>query len=270
MQQKRLIVGIDLGTASATASHVIVNDSFTPEGRLHRERGRATTTNIRDWPGGNIGDATGKVCVPTDLIYEKKAHGKLLYWGYRAQQYQDDPYPDIHPNSVFIIEHIKLLLQDHNDVDGNTVAMERYRALRRTLIATLRRRPEEIFEDFLNEIITHVIGSAHRKYFHGICSTKIELLLAFPSGWPDYLHTMVAKMGSRAMIKALEANNLQNMTFAIENVYTVSETLCGIKEWLRDTIADTSNDPELPGTNLDELNVCRQYLYLGEYSLIRS
>jgi len=256
MQQRTLIVSIDLGTSATTASHIIVHDSFTPEGKLHRERGRVSITNIRDWPGGNKGDATGNVCVPTDLVYSK-ADRKLLFWGFQAQQYLDDPYPEIHPDTVFVVEHIKLLLQDPDEAKTSTVASERYRVLRNRLIATLGKQPREVFEDFLNELIAHVIGSAHRKYFNGIHSCKVELVLAFPSGWPDYIHTTVAGIGARAMANAITTNDLQNMVFGIEDVYTVSETLCGVKEWLRDTIAEaaTSSDLDPQGTNLDELNV---------------
>jgi hypothetical protein len=261
MQQKTLIISVDLGTSATTASHIIVQDSFTPEGKLHRQRGRVSITNIRDWPGGNNGDATGNVCVPTDLIYSKE--GQLLCWGFQAQQYLDDPYPEIHPDTVFVVEHIKLLLQDPDEAKIRTVASERYRALRDRLITTLGKQPDEVFEDFLNEVVAHVIESANRKYFTGIGSCKIELVLAFPSGWPDYIHTMVAGIGARAMAKAIAANQLQNIVFGIENVYTVSETLCGVKEWLRDTIAEatTSNDMDLQETNLDELNVSRGHYY---------
>lgn len=254
-QQRTLIVSIDLGTSATTASHIIVNDSFTPEGKLRRQRGRVNITNIRDWPGGSNGDATGNVCVPTDLIYTKEDR-KLFLWGFRAQQYLDDPYPEIHPDTVFVVEHIKLLLQDPDSAIISTPASRRYRALRDRLTTTLGKQPEEVFEDFLNEVIAHIIGSANRKYFNGISGFKVELVLAFPSGWRDSIHTRVAGIGARAMAKAIAANDLRDMVFGIENVYTVSETLCGVKEWLRDTIAEaiTSIDMNVQGTNLDELN----------------
>jgi hypothetical protein len=266
MQQRTLIVSIDLGTSATTASHIIVSDSFTPDGKLRRQRGRVNITNIRDWPGGNNGDATGNVCVPTDLIYSK-ADRKLFLWGFRAKHYLDDPYPEIDPDTVFVVEHIKLLLQDPDNATISTPASRRYRALRDRLTATLGKQPEEVFEDFLNEVIAHIIGSAHRKYFNGISAFKVELVLAFPSGWPDFIHTRVAGIGARAMAKAIAANDLQDMVFGIENVYTVSETLCGVKEWLRDTIAEatTSIDLNLPGTNLDELNVREPHIYGVEY-----
>ena len=73
------------------------------------------------------------------------------------------------------------------------------------------------------------------------------------------------------MAKAIAANDLQGMVFGIENVYTVSETLCGVKEWLRDTIAEatTSLDLDVQGTNLDELNVREQLIYGVEYLLVQ-
>jgi len=257
-QRKTLLLSIDLGTSSTTASHISVNDSFTPEGRLRRERGRVNIVNIRDWPGGNMGDATGNVCVPTDLIYNKEDR-RLLFWGFQAQQYLDDPYPEIDPDTVFVVEHIKLLLQHPDSVNSSTATKERYRELRDRLTATLGKQPLEIFEDFLNEVVSHVIGSANRKYFSGISSHNVELILAFPSGWPDSIHTMVSGIGARAMAKAFAAHELQNMAFGIENVYTVSETLCGVKEWLRDAIAEATDsnslDTAITETNLDGLNV---------------
>ncbi|KAL5320456.1 hypothetical protein ACEPPN_011261 [Leptodophora sp. 'Broadleaf-Isolate-01'] len=245
MQQTTLIVAVDLGTSATTGSHVIVSDSFTPDGKLHRAKGRVSVTNIRDWPGGSHGDATGN-----------PSGAKALLWGFRAQQYLDDPCPDLPPDAVFVVEHIKLLLLDPIIAITDTPASRRYHALRNRLIATLGKQPEDVFEEFLNEVIAHIIGSANRKYFNGISSFKVELVLAFPSGWPEYLHTKVAGTGARAMAKAIAANNLQNMTFGIENVYTVSETLCGVKEWLRDTIAEATTSIELgcQGINLDEVH----------------
>ncbi|KAL2060581.1 hypothetical protein VTL71DRAFT_9222 [Oculimacula yallundae] len=255
MQQTTLIIAVDLGTSATTASHVIVSDSFTAEGKLNRQKGRVSVTNIRDWPGGSHGDATGNVCVPTDLIYSR-ANGKLLLWGFRAQQYLDDPCPDIPLDEVFVVEHIKLLLLDPINAIADTPASRRYHTLRNTLIATLGKQPEDVFEEFLDEVIAHIIQSANRKYLNGISSFKVELILAFPSGWPDYLHTKVAGTGAKAMAKAIAANKLQNMTFGIENVYTVSETLCGVKEWLLDTIAEATTSIELDqqGTNLNDIN----------------
>lgn len=163
---------------------------------------------------------------------------------------------------MFVVEHIKLLLLDPIIAITDTPASRRYHALRNRLIATLGKQPEDVFEEFLNEVIAHIIGSANRKYFNGISSFKVELVLAFPSGWPEYLHTKVAGTGARAMAKAIAANNLQNMTFGIENVYTVSETLCGVKEWLRDTIAEATTSIELgcQGINLDEVHVGTQHI----------
>jgi hypothetical protein len=260
MQRTTLIVAIDLGTNATTASHVIVHDSFTAEGGLYRDRGEVSVTNVRDWPGGSNGAAIGNVCVPTELIY-RKADRKLLLWGFYATQHLHDPLSDIEPETVYLVEHIKLLLQTHEDatiISSSTA--RRYRELRNTLIATLDKQPEEVFEDFLNEIVRHVIKSANRKYFNGISSFNIELLLAFPSGWPDYLRTKVAEIGARAMTNAIAANGLKNVVFGVENVYTVPETLCGAKEWLRDTLAETRAlvDMGFQRTNLDEINVRQQ------------
>lgn len=59
------------------------------------------------------------------------------------------------------------------------------------------------------------------------------------------------------MTKAISKSSLQNMNFGIENVYTVSETLCGVKEWLRERVAEAtfSIDLDQQVINLNELNV---------------
>lgn len=259
MRQRTLLVAIDLGTSSLTASHIIVEDTFAADGKLCRDKGKVDIADIKDWPGGDIGHAIGHVCVPTSLIY-RKDDCKLWLWGFIAQQYLDDPCPDVQLDAVFVVEHIKLLLLDSDNVTTSTSTSQRHQELRDQLVTTLGKHPEEVFEDFLNEVINHVIKSAIHRYNNSISSCNIELLLAFPSGWSDALHTKVSGIGARAMAKAIAANDLKDMTFGIENVYTLSETLCGIKECLRSTIATASTtddiDLNLKAKNFNELNVC--------------
>ena len=63
-----------------------------------------------------------------------------------------------------------------------------------------------------------------------------------------------------AMEKALEAHHLINITFGIQNVYTVSETLCGVKEWLETALEEATASIALAiaPTNIDDLNVGSQ------------
>jgi hypothetical protein len=263
-------MAIDLGTSATTANYVMVRDSLDADGKQHREK-CWSVNDVRDWPGGHLGDATGNLCVPTDLVYDK-ALRQLLFWGFEAQHYLDEPFPEINPDRVFVVEHIKLLLPDPDKAKVPTSASARYRNKREELAETLGKHPYEVFEDFMTEVVGHVIESAKRRYNNGIHSCQVELVLAFPSGWPDYIHTAVAEIGARAMKKGISKNCLQNMTFGIENVYTVSETLCGVKEWLRDNIAEAtvSVDLDQQTINLDELNVSRLGLYRPEQLSVKA
>jgi hypothetical protein len=256
MPQNTLIVAIDLGTSATTASHARVQDSFDNQGKSRREK-LGSVFDVKDWPGC-IEGATGNVCVPTDLVYHRHTR-QLLFWGYEAQQYLDDPFHDIPDHDVFLIETIKLLLPDPDEAKVPSAASARYRALREKLRATLGKQPDEVFEDLLSRVLEHILHNAKRKYSIGLHNHQVELVLAFPSGWPDQIHTRVARIAARALKKAIEIHELRNMTFGIENVYTVSETLCGVKEWLRETVAEAalSDDFDPQAINLDELNVSR-------------
>lgn len=257
MVQHTLIVAVDLGTSATTASHARVRDSVDIQGKLHRE-GLGSVSDVQDWPGC-IEGATGNVCVPTDLIFYRVSR-ELLFWGFEAQQYLDDPFHDIPYRDVFVVETIKLLLPDPDEAKAPSASSERYRKMRQVLTTTLGKQPDEVFEDFLNPVLEHVLHNATRKYSIGLHNHHVELVLAFPSGWSDQIHTTVARIGGRALQKAITKLGLKNMTFGIEKVYTVSETLCGVKEWLRETVAEgySSVDYDPQPTNLDELNVSRQ------------
>lgn len=258
MPHSSVLFGIDLGTSSTTASYCIVKDELNAKGELTRTRYKGVNViEVKDWPGGNKNDAIGNICVPTDLIYDR-ASRELRFWGFEAKQYLDDDNPEIKPESVVHVEHIKLLILDPAESNVATPATERYRTQRDQIIQELGKQPEEIFEDFMNHTIHHVVTNATRRYINSLKENdNVELILAFPSGWPDHIHTKVAGIGARAMRKAIDAHKLQNMRFDVENVYTVSETLCGVKEWLREAIAEAeiSNDLDQEGTNLDEFNV---------------
>jgi len=85
------------------------------------------------------------------------------------------------------------------------------------------------------------LESAQRNYAAsgGISGCKVELVLAYPSGWDVYIHKRVAMIGARVLKGAFAKQNLTNMKFDIEDVYTVSENLHGIQEWLRTTVAES-------------------------------
>lgn len=256
MEQRTVLFGIDLGTSATTANYCTVRDSRDSRGNLVRQKGNKVT-EIKDWPGCDIGETIGNICVPTDLIYNKNTR-ELLYWGFEAKRFLDadesDPFLEIKHDQAFHVEHIKLLIPDPDRAKLETTASARYRDQRKELIRVLGKQPHEVFRDFINRIIEHIVTSANSNIVHGLGNDKIELVLAFPSGWDDYIHTMVAEIGARAVEEAIHKSKLKNIKFGIENVYTVSETLCGVKEWFRDAIAEAaSSDDLIEGTNLDEL-----------------
>lgn len=255
-----LVIAIDLGTSATTASYVLARDSYDAEGVLHRKY--TAKIHVRDWPGAGSGDPIGKYCLPTELVFDRVSR-RLLFWGFGAEQYLDDPCPEIPTEQVFVVKHIKLALPipDETKVSRETAA--RYRAIRERLKMDLQKDPFEVFQDYMDQVLGHIIWSARDKYDSLIDNSQIELILAFPSGWDDSVHSKVARISAKAMEKAISARGLQNMVFGIQNVYTASETLCGVKEWLRDIIAEASISTDQEQTmNLDELNVSKQSLLL--------
>ena len=257
MPGKGLIIAVDLGTSTATASHCQVLDFLDALGNLQRKK-TGEIHDVKDWPGSDVGIATGNPCLPTDLIYSR-ALKKLLFWGFEAKQYLDSFFTEIPREEVFIVENIKLLLPDTATPTTPSTASERYQSKREILTNTLSMRPDDVFEDFMSQLLKHVIGSLMGKYYNGINDHHIELVLAFPSGWPDQVHTNVARIGTRAMKRAIADYAPINVVFGLENVYTVSETICGIKEWLRETVSELSAAEDLnpQQTNLDELKASR-------------
>jgi hypothetical protein len=253
MHTRGFVIAIDLGTGAATASWcqiVIYRDS---EGTIRRERA-GNIHDVANWPASGVGSTTGSPCLPTDLIYSR-ALKKLLLWGFEAQQYLDAVFPDIPREDVFVVENIKLLLPDPSTAPST--ASERYTLKRNILRDTLSKEPEEIFEDFMVKLLSHVIDSLVESNYSGINDHLFELVLAFPSGWGDSIHTKVAGISTRAMEMALASHNAENIVFGLEYVYTVSETICGVKEWLRETVYELSATKDLvpQQTNLDELQV---------------
>ena len=251
-----LLAAFDLGTATTTARFGRARDVHDATGQVHRQPlNSRPPIEMKSWPGGNKGDAIGKECLPADLIYDRVTH-ELLFWGFEAQRYLDDPDPEISLERVLAVHHIKLLLNDPDRAKSSNAAITRYRKLRDEIFRVLGKSPFDLFQDFMDVIVNEVVKTAKRYYPH-FSPRQVELVLAFPSGWSDSIHRQVAGIGAIAMKKALAANGLETAAFAIENVYTVSETLCGVKEWLAATIddSDASLDLEEPSTNIDELSV---------------
>lgn len=255
--QRCLVLAVDLGTSATTAQWALSVDSFDQNGHLKREP-IGNPVEMRAWRGARRGDAIGNICLPTDLVYDR-ASKQLLSMGFQAQQYLDDPSPEPARETVFIVQHIKLLLNDPDLAKVSPETAARYRTMRDELISTLGKDPYEVFEDFLSAVIEEIIGAAKMSIRNPQDSMKLELALAFPSGWPEVVHRKVAAIGSRAVEKALDTHHLQGMTFGIQNVYTLSETLCGVKEWLTATIEAASYSLDLGPqlSNLDELKVGR-------------
>jgi len=59
------------------------------------------------------------------------------------------------------------------------------------------------------------------------------------------------------MNTAITSNGFQNIKFAIQDVYLVSETICGCKAWLRSVVSEelfTSNIDDM-GRNIDGVRV---------------
>ncbi|KAH6714155.1 hypothetical protein BKA61DRAFT_56377 [Leptodontidium sp. MPI-SDFR-AT-0119] len=255
MSQGTLLVALGLGTATTTARFTRVRDTHDAGGRVHRQTmSSRAPIEMKNWPGGHKGDTIGKSCLLTDLIYERVT-GDLLFWGFEAQRYLDDPAPEISLDRVLVVQHIKLLLNDPDKAKTQSAAITRYRKLREEIHGVLKKTPFGLFGDFLDVVLREVIGTA-KLYYHTSIPSHVELALAFPSGWSDSIHRKVAAIGTISMGKALAANQLENIAFAIENVYTVSETLCGVKEWLTATMddAEESIDLEPQSTNVDELS----------------
>ncbi|PVH78385.1 hypothetical protein DL98DRAFT_422182 [Cadophora sp. DSE1049] len=255
MSHVTLLTAFDLGTATTTAHFTCVRDMHDATGNVHRQPlNSRSPIEMKSWPGGNRGDTIGKACLPTDLIYDRVT-GNLLFWGFEAQRYLDDPDPEFTLDRVLVVQHIKLLLNDPDKAKSNSPAIQRYRKLREEILRVLGKTPFDLFEDFINVIVNEVIKTTKR-YYQTFSPDQVELVLAFPSGWSDSIHRQVAAIGTGAMKKALATNQLQRATFEIENVYTVSETLCGVKEWLAAEMDDDESLDLVQSTaNIEELSV---------------
>jgi hypothetical protein len=235
--RKTLVIAVDPGTSALSLIYGIGSDSFTADGKLKRTMNLHKMKEFEEWPGSGEGSAKGNSCLPTTLIYSISSK-KLLHWGFDAQHHIADHHPAIKRDEELVVENLKLLLMDYAAVScaDQVSQLPRHREARTKIISVLEKQPCDVFEDFLTEIFSHVIKKikehyeAHENFLDHI---HIELVICFPSGWNAPLHTRVAQLSVVAMWKSIERNGLRNISFGLEDVYTESETLCGVKEWLK-------------------------------------
>jgi hypothetical protein len=254
-----LIAAIDLGTASATAAHAMRIDFYDTKGKLCRKPGQDKRVfEVKDWPGYTDATSNSPVCVPTTLLYKRESR-QFECWGFEATARIE--HARYKPQEYYMVEYVKLLLPNTDDPDCPIPLSERerYRNRRLDLMRVLGKTPDDVFQDLMDHIIEYTIAHAHEIYPDlGSPSRNdhLELVLAFPSSWPDSVHRRVSEICTLATTRALDALKI-HMAFGLESVYPVSETLCGVREWLRTTIAEaaTSNELEPPKTYMDEFQV---------------
>jgi hypothetical protein len=254
-----LLGGIDLGTSATTAQLLLVRDSYDAEGKLHRES-LGSAVEMKSWQGARRDDPIGNICLPTDMVYDRTSKN-LLCMGFQAQEYMDDPKPEPPRTRVFIVEHIKLLLMDPKKTAVSPQTAARYNRMRDELKRVLDKSPDDIFQDFLDKVVGEIIRAAKAWFRISLATYKFELALAFPSGWQDVVHRRVTAIAARSVKKALELHGLETMAFGIQDVYTLSETECGAKQWLAAAINDEALELDLSpkALNLDELTVSYEF-----------
>ncbi|RDW69336.1 hypothetical protein BP6252_08356 [Coleophoma cylindrospora] len=263
---RNILVAADLGTTSMTIRHGIFEGSTTSNERRVIAKSRAVT----GWPGASLNYTNGESCVPTELVYDLNTRA-VSRWGFKAKEYIDDPRQfDVNPSELFTVDKIKLLLLDPSEAAAEAitpaVTAEVYQEKTQEILDQLGKTPFDVFEDLLVAVFDYVFKDIRKVREHNLLFPQtpgsIELCLAFPSGWPEYVHSRVARSGFKAAMKAGIANGLDHWQFAMENVYTVSETLCGSKEWLRNQVARSiwSDNVERPLRNIEELEIGDKFL----------
>lgn len=78
-------------------------------------------------------------------------------------------------------------------------------------------------------------------------------------------------IGARVLKGAFAKQNITNIKFGIENVYTVFENLHGIQEWLRSTVAESNLNIGLSvevgaqPSNLDTIKASEEGIWSNNY-----
>ncbi|EPE26544.1 hypothetical protein GLAREA_02457 [Glarea lozoyensis ATCC 20868] len=234
-----LIIVIDPGTSSMTASYAIVRDIFDNLGNRVRYQINEPTA-LDEWPDSPIGVNPGHVCVPCVQIYSK-ATKRQLHWGFGAEEYLKDTNSGDDFDDVLVVEHIKSLLKDLREVhDVDKVShLPHLVQAKKILEDVLEKKAIDVFKDLLTEVISHILGSAVLEYTPwGYFSQPINVEVGFclPSEWSEALHSSVAHAVSKSSETSLARNNINVQTFGIEDVLTISDTLSGVRQFLRQTV----------------------------------
>ncbi|EHL00963.1 hypothetical protein M7I_3081 [Glarea lozoyensis 74030] len=226
-----LIIAIDPGTSTLSARYAIAYDSFNDQGQLEREVIQESL--VDNWPSSS---SPGAIYLPTTLVFSKVSK-ELLHWGFAAQTYLEEEETVMNRLEEVVIENVKIVLQQPEDATelDRVSSLPRHRETRNLITQVLGKTPDDIFEEFLTVTLSHIferaiLEHAARSFFSQ--SIHVEFVICFPGGWSGALHTRVAKLAANAMQKSMEKCQVRVDNFGLQDVYTVSETLSGIREWL--------------------------------------
>jgi hypothetical protein len=260
----QLIIAIDPGTSGLAATYALGRDTFDKNtGKKSRFIIPHTETQVDNWPGSSRGVSPGHVCLPTTLIYHRVS-GQLLHWGFAAQKHLADQDPTIDRMQELVVENVKLLLPNPREITqlDKVSELPRHKSARAELANILGYQPSQVFGDLMRNCLSHILETAIVQfspggYFSG--PIHIELVICFPGGWHSSLHTNIAKLSADALRKEIGKHEVDVDSFGLQDIYTVSETLCGIRCWLDTNLVDEaeSTDPDRDETvkNLSCLKV---------------
>jgi hypothetical protein len=248
--QTQLIIALDPGTSGLAATYALGRDTFDNHGRKSRSIIPNTETQVDNWPGASRGVSPGHVCLPTTLIYHRVSK-TLLHWGFAAQKHLAKQDPAIDRKQELVVENVKLLLPHLQEVTqlDKVSELPRHKKARIELFEVLGKEPSEVFGDLLRICFSHILKTAVTQFAPRGCfsnPTHIELVICFPGGWHSTLHTDIAKLSADALQGAITKNNVLVDSFGLQDIYTVSETLCGIRCWMQTNLVDEaeSTDPD--------------------------
>ncbi|KAL2069422.1 hypothetical protein VTL71DRAFT_14101 [Oculimacula yallundae] len=246
-----LLFASDLGTSTATFMGTLAEDSFDANGTLCR-RALGPTFEMVYWPGGNGDSDDGDPFLPTELVYDRETR-KLIAWGFDAAQFLKEVNQPM--ERYFVVRHIKLLLMDPDTATSQTALTARSRVMRERIDTVLGKTPWDVFQDFFNCMSGAAVDKILEALCHTIQPSRFELVIAFPPGWPPAVHQQVSALCTIGVDKVLQKNgfNIKNECFTNENVYAVSETLCGVNKWLQ-TVLNTKSRVRTQPMNLDLFN----------------